>query len=381
MAIEGPLKELNINDVFQLLDLGRKTGVLRISSELRQNAGTVLFDHGAVVAAEIASNPHPLGALLVRAGRITEDEFARARALQGTGDGRRLGDILMDLGAITRRELERHLREQLEEVIFELMSWSEGYFVFEEKPVGAAEADAAVRIPTEALLMEAARRIDEWARIEDRIPHLGLVPRLTPVEGEELRPLDLVPFEWEVLAAVDGTRDLRALAAALGRSEFDVARTVYGLTAAGVLALDDPSAASADEEWSVERELARARAALADGDAERARAAVEALVAEHPELAPAYVLLARTHLRGRRFDEAAAALEEAIRLEPRLPEAHRLLGLAQAGLGRFEDAADTWIRWTRLGIVNPDEEALADIVGRWRGAAETFAEALRGRHV
>ena len=36
MAIEGPLKELNIHDVFQLLDLGRKTGVLCVTSELRQ---------------------------------------------------------------------------------------------------------------------------------------------------------------------------------------------------------------------------------------------------------------------------------------------------------------------------------------------------------
>ena len=44
MPIEGPLKELQIHDVFQLLDLGRKTGVLRVTSELRQNAGIVYFD-------------------------------------------------------------------------------------------------------------------------------------------------------------------------------------------------------------------------------------------------------------------------------------------------------------------------------------------------
>ena len=30
MTIEGPLKELHIHDVFQLLDLGRKTGELVI---------------------------------------------------------------------------------------------------------------------------------------------------------------------------------------------------------------------------------------------------------------------------------------------------------------------------------------------------------------
>jgi hypothetical protein len=43
MAIEGPLRELGIHDVFQLLDLSRKTGVLRVTSELRHNAGTIYF--------------------------------------------------------------------------------------------------------------------------------------------------------------------------------------------------------------------------------------------------------------------------------------------------------------------------------------------------
>ena len=38
MALEGPLKDLHIQDVFQLLDLGRKSGVLRVTSELRQTA-------------------------------------------------------------------------------------------------------------------------------------------------------------------------------------------------------------------------------------------------------------------------------------------------------------------------------------------------------
>ena len=57
MAIEGPLRELGIHDVFQLLDLSRKTGVLRVSSELREDEGVVLFDNGRVVQATIRSRP------------------------------------------------------------------------------------------------------------------------------------------------------------------------------------------------------------------------------------------------------------------------------------------------------------------------------------
>ena len=53
MPIEGPLRELGIHDVFQLLDLSRKTGVLRVTSDLRHNAGTVHFHGGAIVFATL----------------------------------------------------------------------------------------------------------------------------------------------------------------------------------------------------------------------------------------------------------------------------------------------------------------------------------------
>jgi Domain of unknown function (DUF4388)/Tetratricopeptide repeat len=333
MALEGPLKELHIQDVFQLLDLGRKTGVLRVTSELRQTAGTVCFERGGVVAAALGSDPQPLGARLVRVGKITAEALDRARGLQSAGDSRRFGDILVDLGAISRRELERQLKAQLEEAVFELLGWTEGYFRFEEGSPCQAAVESPVRFPTEALLMEAARRIDEWSRIGSKVSHLGLVPRL-PNGDQSAEPLDLVPFEWEVLAAVDGERDLHALAEALGRSEFEVARTVYGLTNAGVVVLDDPSRPG--EEPEPGRDMAAllvpAREALAQGE----------------------------------YSLAAGALDEVLRVDPLMPEARRLLGLCQAALGQFEAALDSWGAWSRFGPHSPGEEAEAPSVERVR---------------
>src|SRR2546430_131778 len=184
MAIEGPLRELGIHDVFQLLDLSRKTGVLRVTSELRHNAGTVYFDGGTIIFAEIRTNPHPLGALLLRTGKITEADLERGRDMQQRqGDKRRIGEILVALGAITPRELERQVRFQIEEVVFEMMSWREGYFSFTEGPLTDVATDATMRIPTEALLMEGGRRLDEGARVEGRIPHLGVVRPGAPPPG------------------------------------------------------------------------------------------------------------------------------------------------------------------------------------------------------
>jgi hypothetical protein len=342
MALEGTLRDLHVQDVFQLLDLGRKSGTLRVTSELRQTAATICFERGGVVAAALGSDPQPIGARLVRAGKITAEQLDRARALQSGGDPRRLGDILVDIGAIARRELDRQLKGQIEEAVFDLLTWTEGYFRFEEGLACHAAVEAPVRSPTEALLMEGARRLDEWSRIGSKVSHLGLVPRLPQQNGAA--PLDLVPFEWEVLAAVDGERDLHALADVLGRSEFEVARTVYGLTAAGIVELADP--ATPDREPEPGRDLAAllvpAREAMAHGE----------------------------------YEIAAGALEEVLRRDPLMPEARRLLGVCQAAMGRFGQALETWRSWSLLGPRSPGEEAEALSVERMRRAVEMLLKEL-----
>ena len=383
MPIEGPLRELSIHDVFQLLDLAQKTGVLRVTSELRQNGGTVYFDQGAVVAAEIQSNPHLLGSLLVRAGKASEGDLARARDMQDAGDTRRLGEILVVIGAITRKELDRQVRAQVEEVIFELMGWSEGYFSFTEAPLDQVPAQATVRIPTGALMMESARRIDEWSRIESKIPHLGVIPRLVLHDGAEAGPIDLRPGEWEVLAAVDGTRDVRILADAVGKSEFDVARTLYGLATTGVVTLDDPRAPPlpAAVGGEIAELLARADAYLMAGNAEGALgAAREAAAAGGPSHIPSRVMAGRALLMSGAADQAATLFEHVLRADAVHAPARRLLGLAFAGQGRFEEAVEAWDTWSRLDDRPAEEDALGAWVSRLRAAAALLGRAARASY-
>src|SRR5205823_10671311 len=182
------------------------------------------------------------------------------------------------LPIFTRRELERQVRFQIEEVVFEVMSWREGYFSFTEGLPDEVPADATVRIPTEALLMEGARRIDEWSRIEGRIPHLGVVPTLAPPQGGVEGGLDLLPPEWEMLAMINGARDVRAIASELGRSDFEVAKTLFGLESASIVVLVDPGTAKRERTTltsDLAELVARAEEALGRRDLEGARALSE----------------------------------------------------------------------------------------------------------
>ncbi|HTE46952.1 MAG TPA: DUF4388 domain-containing protein, partial [Gemmatimonadaceae bacterium] len=115
MPIEGPLRELGIHDVFQLLDLSRKTGMLRVSSELREDEGTVFFDNGRVVAASIRSKAMPIELALLQAGRVTESDLAQARAQKANGRASHdIVQLLVELGALTQKELDRQIRLQIE---------------------------------------------------------------------------------------------------------------------------------------------------------------------------------------------------------------------------------------------------------------------------
>lgn len=344
MAIEGPLRELGIHDVFQLLDLSRKTGVLRVASELREDEGLVYFDGGRVVHASIRSKTVAPELALLQAGRIAQSDLDRARARQANGRaGARAADLLVEIGAISARELERHLRLQIESVVFELMSWHEGFFSFEERPRDDMPHDGtlSVTVSTESLLMEGARRIDEWSRIAEVVTNVDVVPELAPVQPErEGSVLDLLPHEWQVLTMIDGERSLREIAASLGRDEFEVAKIAYGLVTTGVIVLRAP-----------ER---RAQASGAVG-------------------VDTWISSARDLTKHGRYAEALEELRRAVQEDPLTPRIHLALGFASARVGDLAAARSSWEHFLRLAPADPSASrarAGLDAVARLQSVLE-----------
>ena len=82
--------------------------------------------------------------------------------------------------------------------------------------------------------MEAARRADEWARLADLVPHAGAVPVLSA--GDDASPVQLDARRWALLAEIDGSRDVVALAAALGRDPLALAEELADLARLGLVA-------------------------------------------------------------------------------------------------------------------------------------------------
>src|SRR6266571_133545 len=172
MAIKGSLKEASLPDVLQLLALGQKTGCLSIAD--RSNFGYIYFDKGRICYASIVNRRDRLGDILVKHEKISQEQLDAAIHRQSKARDKKLGEILVMQNVLTQQELERYMRMQIEESVFYLFTWTQGTFNF-EADVRPEQQDFLVSINPESLLLEGARRVDEWGLIEKKIPSFDLI--------------------------------------------------------------------------------------------------------------------------------------------------------------------------------------------------------------
>jgi tetratricopeptide (TPR) repeat protein len=231
MAIKGSLREASLPDVLQLLSMGRKTGCLSVTH--RNNFGYIYFDAGRISYASIVNRRDRIGDMLVKAGTITSEQLQQAIDAQGKQRDKRIGDLLVDLGFITRERLHEHVRVQIEEAVYLLFTWHEGTFNF-EPDVHPERQDILVSVNPESLLLEGARRVDEWSLIAKKIPGFDAV---FDADWRKLAATDLPlsPEQQNILQYIDGRRDVTQLIESTGLVEFEVGKALYGLATAGLI--------------------------------------------------------------------------------------------------------------------------------------------------
>jgi tetratricopeptide (TPR) repeat protein len=249
------------------------------------------------------------------------------------------------MGSISEEELERQLRFQMEETIYEVMGWTEGYFKFEER-AELVSPRLLARVRVESLLMEGARRIDEWTRLESKVPSPESIPVLAPTSDRAETPLDLRPEEWEVLAHVDGDRDIRQIAADLARSAFDIAKTIFGLVSTGVVDVEERH--SRIPEVQLQAALQEVEQLLTNRELEEAQKIAAELETAYPERAELALLAGRTLLAQGRMRAATEAFARAVVLDPLSADAHLHLGYAAVQTGDLQRTGSAWETYLRL---------------------------------
>lgn len=306
MAIRGSLREASLPDVLQLLSMGKKTGCLSLTH--RHQFGTVYFDRGRISWASIVNRRDRLGDLLVRDGRITRADLDEAITAQAVRPDRRLGDLLVAAGKIQREQLHRYIEHQIREAVYYLFTWSDGTFTFDPDQRLEGE-DVVISIGPESLLLEGARRVDEWSVIEQKVSSLDLVFALDRAHFDanalELTA-ELTSEQRAILPFLDGVRDVSAIVEASGLEEFDVGKALFGLITAGFV-----------------HRVGRSRGSET--------VATESRVLEHRNLGVAFY---RTGM----LDEALREFRRVLELRPGDTVAEFHLGLVALRQGRLDDS-------------------------------------------
>jgi tetratricopeptide (TPR) repeat protein len=305
MAIKGSLKEASLTDVLQLLALGKKTGCLAVAD--RQNFGYIYFDEGRICYASIVNRRDRIGDLLRKNQIVTNEQLDEGIRVQEVHRERRLGDILIELGFVKREQLERLLFLQIEEAVYHLFAWTQGTFNF-EPGVKPEQQVFKVSINPESLLLEGARRVDEWSQIEKKIPSFDLIFSVDPSHAPT-EDVGLSPAQRRILPLLDGTRDVRQVIDECSLIEFDAAAALFGLISAGYVRRVGTSAKVAPPRANDTR------------------------VQEHQNLGVAFF---KTGM----LDEAQREFRRVADLRPDEPGAHYFLGLIALKQARWLEAVD-----------------------------------------
>jgi tetratricopeptide (TPR) repeat protein len=354
MAIKGSLKEASLPDVIQLLFLGRRTGCLALADQ--HNFGTIYLEEGQIVYASIVNRRDRLGDILLRKGRITAEQLQKAIEAQDDDRQHKLGEILVGMGTLTRTELEDYMRLQIEEAVYYLFTWTSGTFNF-EAGVRPEREDFLVRISPEALLLEGARRVDEWSLIEKKIPSFDLIFSVDQQHVSQSAPT-LSAEQGRLLPLIDGTRDVRQLIEESGLVEFEVGKALFGLITAGFAHRVGTSTATAPKvnDSRVDEHRNLGIAFYKAGMLEEALREFRRVIDLRPSDSSAPLFLGLIAIRQARWEEAADALRQAAEAGVPKPAALHNLGFALEQLGRLDEA----------------EAAYGDAAGRARNDARVM---------
>jgi len=337
MAFSGDLASLSLADLFQNISLNQQTGTLVVQQARKQKA--VYFKNGMVAfASSTESKDLLIGELLLRAKEIAPDDLeAGLRHPKNTGD--LLGKVLIDMGFVTEKSIRNALSHQIEEEVYDLFVWHEGTFEFMDGPPSGGyfdlkQIDEGISLPTSNLIMEAARRADEWELIFQVIVSEHQIFFRTEQGNQSVNNYPPDESSGIVLALVDGSRNVEDLARAAYLSKFEIGKVLSGfiqngqirpLTVAelkrlakGLRGLKQLEKSIHVYEWVLENapEDIEAHALLADTLEE----------AEYPERsAEAYIKMGIQQRESGRIENAVLAFEKAALLNKKLAEAHEHL--------------------------------------------------------
>jgi hypothetical protein len=192
---------------------------------------SLFFEAGNILGGQTNVVSERLGSLLYRLGVLTQEQIEAVQA--SLIEGRKFGEVAVDLGLITREKLFDVIGKQTKEIAFSTLLVSDGMFYFLDR-YDPARVALRHHVSANNLLMEGVQRMDESKYFRDRIPSDSHIP--IPIAGRSDPEPDLAAV-WQ---ACDGRRSVLEIGRVTGLGEFDVTRALFQLVQSGFIHISPP---------------------------------------------------------------------------------------------------------------------------------------------
>lgn len=232
MSLTGNLSTMSLAEIFQWLNSGQKTGTLRVESKTGLTKD-VYFDQGTINSASSSDPAELIGQYLLNGNKINEQQLVDALERQRR-DHVLLGKILVQEHILKPNELTEILCTISEEIIYDLFLWKEGKFEFYDGQMPERELPN-MNLDITHIVLEGARREDEWLQIKDAFPDEASIIRPNIERIAECLPIS--PENANLLQFIDGNRSLLEITRCVRLTKFRVCQKLLELHEKGMIEL------------------------------------------------------------------------------------------------------------------------------------------------
>ncbi|MBK8023378.1 MAG: DUF4388 domain-containing protein [Chloroflexi bacterium] len=257
MPLQGNLRDFSTTQLLNLINLAGKTGTLIMYEGLRtgekdaiggdkmspgKERARVAFKVGKLISAVLTGQNGDLVFVLNKAGKLTNEQARIIRERAKNTSDKALALLLINANYVTQKDVVRSIQQHTLDVIYNLLTWSEGPFRFEDNLLPGNDR-ILVPIDLENVIIEGARQIKELEQLTSHIPNLDMALRFPDNPREKFKGVHLSVEEWRVVSFVNPKNTMRQIAKANNMTENEIRRIVYGLEQAGLVEIVKPHAA------------------------------------------------------------------------------------------------------------------------------------------
>ncbi len=233
LGLQGNIEKFTLPEILQLIASGRKSGTLGVQQD--DSIIMVYFDKGDIIYGYGPRQTYHLGQLLKDKKIISDTQLEQAISIQAKNqNSKRLGEILISKKFIDRSDLEKVVIEQIEELLYSLLTWKTGSFKFYENQF-PTEEEIKIKISVENVILEGLRRLDEANMVKETFKSLDDVFVISAAQGGRTRDVALEAKEWNIMALVDGYRSIREVCKASTLDDNDAIKKLAQLKLAGII--------------------------------------------------------------------------------------------------------------------------------------------------